>query len=71
MKNSDDEYQPRKSGPARGKKAKKKSHVHIGPNVRAFRVGRAACPVCEDEALKKAKKNRENAEWLTTNKAVR
>jgi lipid A disaccharide synthetase len=36
---------PKKKGP------KKKRHNHIGPNVRAYRVGRAFCPMCDAEKI--------------------
>jgi hypothetical protein len=35
----------------KSRKVKKKSHNHIGPNVRAFRVGRAFCPTCDGDRL--------------------
>lgn len=51
MKTEEEESAPRSSsgGVGKSKKAKSKSHNHIGPNVRAFRAGRAFCPVCDAE----------------------
>lgn len=43
------------------KKKKRTTHVHVGPNVRAFRVGRAFCPVCNAaEGLRFTEKERES-----------
>lgn len=43
------------------KKVKAKSHNHIGPNVRAFRVGKAFCAVCNGEQiLRLTEKERES-----------
>lgn len=48
MKSEEDESALRTlSGADRAKKPRK--HNHIGPNVRAFRIGRAFCPVCDAE----------------------
>lgn len=54
MSYEDEESAPRPpSGADKGKKSKKKStsHNHIGPNLRAFRVGVAFCPVCDAEKI--------------------
>ncbi len=44
----------------KGKKKKRKSHIHIGPNVRAFRAGRAFCPTCSaDRVLRLTEEERQ------------
>lgn len=41
-------------------KKKRKSHLHIGPNARAFSAGMAFCPVCDaDKTLRMNDKERE------------
>lgn len=52
----DEESTARTSSSAvdRAKKKKKRpaaSHIHIGPNVRAFRAGLAFCPACDEAKI--------------------
>jgi hypothetical protein len=50
----DEESAPRSTSGAdkKGKRKKKRpSHIHIGPNVRAFRAGLAFCPACDEAKI--------------------
>jgi len=52
LKAEEEEPAPRSSrsaGEAKKKKARKKTHAHIGPYARAFRAGLAFCPACDAE----------------------
>ena len=54
------ELQERSSDRPKKKGPKKKRHNHIGPNVRAYRVGRAFCPMCDaDKILRLTPEERE------------
>lgn len=74
MKTEEEETTPRtSSGSGKGRKVKKKLHNHIGPNVRAFRAGRAFCPVCDaDKALRQVQqRDAESDDFARTRKSSR
>lgn len=66
----DDESASRSASDAdRGnkKKAKKKrvTHVHIGPNLRAFKAGLAFCPSCDaDKIIRLTDVEREHERYI-------
>jgi len=54
LKAEEEEPAPRSSrsaGEVKKKKARKKSHAHIGPYARAYRAGLAFCPSCDAEKI--------------------
>lgn len=57
------------TGQTKKKKNKSKIHIHIGPSAKAYRAGKAFCPVCDAEKIVKLTDREKMAEWAARDAA--